>query len=227
MTDFRCCNISMLALVLIVVSIGGLCLSCTKPLSNTTVEALCIVDDDRLDIGYELHVVFFRKDTGRSMILQISGDTIIDGRSVADLAVGLSKSEMKNRIEELLDIHVDYVMLVDSAIARSLFTILDSLEAFDVGNENEYVDVYITRWRTFYKNAKLLASDQVIDKVLDVTHGSVPDRLVRQFLDSIGESADEKAPFVVTYPIDMYRRPLYDGMYGKELVRDIVNGLAY
>ena len=227
MTDFRYGNISILALIMIVVSIGGLCLSCTQSLSNTAIKALCIVDDDRLDLGYELHLVFFRKDTGRSMILQISGDTIIDGESVADLAGGIPKSEMKHRIEDLLDIHIDYVIQVDSTIARSLFTILDSLEAFDAGNENGYVDVYITRWRTFYKNAKLLVSDQVIDKVLDVTHGSVPDRLVRQYLDRIGESADEKAPFVVTYPVDMYHRPLYEGIYGKELVRDIVRGLAY
>ena len=196
--------------------------SCRSASDEFTV-VLCRVYDERTDAGYELHLLIHNRRSSSDAILVIRGETIVEGRSAAELAQSLSDEELGRVFGELLGIEIDYTAAVDNKDAYALFTILDSLEAFDLTEENEYVDLYGVRWATLYRNARLLASDQVIDKILVVT-GDIPDRKVRDFLQGIGDR-DSDEPMLIEYRIDMYNRPLYNGMYGRELIQDTMRRL--
>ncbi len=188
------------------------------------ITTLIIIHDERTETGYELHVLLYHKKSEKSAIIEIPGNTIIKGLSAEEHSRTTDDEDLKDLIETLLGIRVEYVVAADSKDAFALFTILDSLEAFDLNQENGYVGLYSSRWATLYTNAKLLASDQVIDKIFMITE-DIPDRKVKDFLLSLGKNEDND-PNLIEYQIDMYDRPLYNGMYGQELINDVMRRLS-
>ncbi len=198
-------------------------LSCSIGTGGEIKVTLCIISDERTDSGYELHLLLYHTKSEKSAIIKIPGPTVINGVTAEEHGRTTDVQVLEEILEDLLELDIDYVVSADIKEAFALFTILDSLEAFDLNQENGYVGLYDSRWATLYRNAKLLASDQVIEKILILTE-DIPDRKVKDFLLSLGDK-DDNEPNLIEYQIDMYDRPLYNGMYGKELINDILRRL--
>ncbi len=200
--------------------------SCRLPFTRDIMATMCVVNDERVEqLGYEFHLLLYSKITGKSAILMMPGDLLVgDGDTTVSALAGTHESrEIKSSVEKLLDIDVDYVVFADTTAAQALFTILDSLEAFDLEDENRYGEIYDSRWRSLYKNARLFKGEQVFGKILDVTGKQMPANRVRQLLGAM--ASDDAQPYLIPYPTDMYHHPLYEGAYGKELIVDIVRRL--
>ncbi len=198
--------------------------SCALPFGEGVSSTLLIIDDERIEeAGYEFHVLLYDRRTARNAIIIIPGELDDQGFDLIGAAGSQDQAGLEAQIGSLLGIDIHHTVFADTTEAQVLFTILDSLEAFDLEGESVYGDVYSLRWDSLYRHAALLSSDQVISKVLDVTDGQIAASRVRAVLKELGSSTNE--PYLIHYPIDMYHRPLYKGAYGKELVSAILRRL--
>lgn len=181
-----------------------------------------LVEDQRSEEGKQLHMLFLEPERGTSAVLIIKEEVLLDSIPLSSW-FSLDALQIQERLEKVLGIEPVTVIEARGESALALYTILDSLDAYEREESGQSEGLFKTRWTTLYRNARLFSSDQAIPKVLDVTESVVSEREVRRALTTIAQN--DVVPVFIEYRSDSDNRPLYDGAYGKELVKSLVNRL--
>lgn len=191
--------------------------------NETPIEVISfLVEDPRSEEGKQLHILFYEPEHGASALLIITEEVELDSLALPAW-FSLDAQQVKERLEDLLGLTRVSVIDATGESALSLFTILDSLDAYEREDQQQQEELFKTRWTTLFRNARLFSSDQAIVKLLEVTDPVVSQREVRKALITIAENG--VMPVFIEYRADSDGKPLYDGAYGKELVKSLINRL--
>ncbi len=200
-------------------------LSCSGRFGGSVGKVLIVLPGLEKDDVFAFHAVLYNRETHQSAVIMIPGEMILDNKVLAVSALE-HPDAAADALGSLLGISFSSIIPLNREKTGALFAILDSLSGGAAAEEISLDELYKRRWKTLYAHSSILASEQVSGTLLKITGNYVPDKKVVEFLTNFRNGSNgSKEPYLISFPIDMKQKPLYDGAYGKELVRDILHVL--